>query len=58
MPGQQGLAYYNTLKAKDVDARLLWYPDENHWNLKLRNSKLWYGELFSWLKHHDPAALR
>jgi dipeptidyl aminopeptidase/acylaminoacyl peptidase len=56
VPDQQGLAYYNTLKAKGVDARLLWFPDENHWVLKPRNSKLWYGEFFDWLKRHDPAA--
>ena len=53
LPDQQGLAYYNTLKARDVDARLLWFPDENHWILKPRNSKLWYGEFFDWLKRHD-----
>lgn len=56
VPDAQGLAYYNTLKAKGVDARLLWFPDENHWILKARNSKLWYGEFFDWLKRHDPAA--
>lgn len=56
VPDQQGLAYYNTLKARDVDARLLWFPDENHWVLKPRNSRLWYGEFFAWLKRHDPAA--
>jgi dipeptidyl aminopeptidase/acylaminoacyl peptidase len=56
VPDQQGLAYYNTLKAKGVDARLLWFPDENHWVLKPRNSKLWYGEFFDWLRRHDPAA--
>ena len=54
VPDQQGLAYYNTLQAKGVDARLLWFPDENHWILKPRNSKLWYGEFFDWLKRHDP----
>ena len=53
VPDQQGLAYYNTLKAKGVDARLLWYPDENHWILKPRNSKLWYGEFFDWLESHE-----
>ena len=53
-PMQQGLAYYNTLKARGVDARLLWFPDENHWILKPRNSKLWYGEFFAWLKAHEP----
>ena len=55
VPDAQGLAYYNTLKAKGVDARLLWYPDENHWILKPRNSRQWYGEYFDWLKRHDPA---
>ena len=54
VPDAQGLAYYNTLKAKGVDARLVWFPDENHWILKPRNSRLWYGEFFDWLKRHDP----
>jgi dipeptidyl aminopeptidase/acylaminoacyl peptidase len=55
VPDAQGLAYYNTLKARGVDARLLWYPDENHWILKPRNSRLWFAEFFDWLKRHDPA---
>ena len=53
VPDQQGLAYYNTLKARKVPARLVWFPDENHWILKPRNSRLWYGEFFDWLKAHD-----
>jgi dipeptidyl aminopeptidase/acylaminoacyl peptidase len=56
VPDAQGLAYYNTLKARGVDARLLWFPDENHWVLKPRNSRLWYSEFFGWLASHDPAA--
>ena len=55
VPDQQGLAYYNTLKQRGVDARLLWFPDENHWVLKPRNSRLWYEEFFAWLRRHDPA---
>jgi dipeptidyl aminopeptidase/acylaminoacyl peptidase len=55
VPDAQGLAYYNTLKALSVDARLLWFPDENHWILKPQNSRLWYGEFFDWLRRHDPA---
>jgi len=58
VPDAQGLAYYNTLKARGVDARLLWFPDENHWILKPRNSRLWYGEFFAWLQAHDPGAGR
>ncbi len=58
VPDAQGLAYYNTLKARNVDARLLWFPDENHWILKPRNSQLWYGEFFAWLARHDAGAKR
>lgn len=54
VPDAQGLAYYNSLKAKGVQARLLWFPDENHWILKPRNSRLWYREFFDWLARHDP----
>ncbi len=56
VPDQQGLAYYNTLKAKGVDARLVWFPDENHWVLRPRNARLWYGEFFDWLKRHQAPA--
>ena len=53
VPDAQGLAYYNTLKARGVDARLLWFPDENHWVLKPRNCVVWYREFFEWLKRYD-----
>jgi dipeptidyl aminopeptidase/acylaminoacyl peptidase len=52
VPDQQGLAYYNTLKAKGVPARLVFFPDENHWILKPQNSRLWYREFFTWLRRH------
>jgi dipeptidyl aminopeptidase/acylaminoacyl peptidase len=55
VPDHNGLAYYNTLQARGVPARLVWFPDENHWVLKPRNSKLWYTEFFDWLAAHDPA---
>nr|WP_316644008.1 S9 family peptidase [uncultured Roseateles sp.] len=58
VPDAQGLAYYNTLKAMRVKSRLVWFPDENHWILKPRNSKLWYGEFFDWLKTNDPTLVK
>ncbi len=58
VPDAQGLAYYNTLQARGVDARLAWFPDENHWILKPRNSKLWYGEFFGWLERHGGIAAK
>ena len=56
VPDCNGLAYYNTLKARGVDARLLWFPDENHWVLKPRNSVLWYAEFAAWLARHSKPA--
>jgi dipeptidyl aminopeptidase/acylaminoacyl peptidase len=58
VPDAQGLAYYNTLKARGVEAKLVWFPDENHWILKPRNSKLWYHEFFDWLRRHDTAGAK
>lgn len=45
----QGLAYYNTLRARAIPSRLVFFPDENHWILKPQNSRLWYKEYFAWL---------
>ncbi len=58
VPDANGLAYYNLLQARGVPARLVWFPDENHWVLKPRNSRLWYGEFFDWLSAHDPGGRR
>jgi dipeptidyl aminopeptidase/acylaminoacyl peptidase len=49
VPVTQGFAYYNTLRAKGVPARLVYFPDENHWILKPQNARLWYREFFAWL---------
>lgn len=56
VPDCNGLAYYNTLKARGVDARLLWFPDEGHWVLKPQNSLLWYREFASWLARYSKAS--
>jgi dipeptidyl aminopeptidase/acylaminoacyl peptidase len=53
VPDTNGLAYYNTLHSRGVPTRLVWFPDENHWVLKPRNSRLWYTEVFDWLAAHD-----
>ena len=58
VPDSQGLAYYNTLKAKGVPARLVFFPDENHWILKPQNSRLWYREFFAWLGRYVEAGGR
>jgi dipeptidyl aminopeptidase/acylaminoacyl peptidase len=50
VPYQQGLECYGVLKAKGVPARLLVFPDENHWILKRHNSLRWYAEVLGWLE--------
>lgn len=52
VPDQNGLAYYNTLKARGVDAQLLWFPDEGHWVMKPHNVLQWYSEFERWLVRH------
>ena len=55
VPATQALQYYDTLKAKGVPARLVYFPDENHWILKPQNSRLWFAEFFAWLARHAAA---
>lgn len=52
VPIDQGLECYNMLKAKGVPARLVYFPDENHWVLAPQNSRLWYREVHAWLARH------
>lgn len=52
VPITQGLEYYNTLRQKGVPARLVYFPDENHWILKGQNSLLWHKEVFAWLEKY------
>jgi len=35
---------------KGVPAHLVYFPDENQWVLKARNSLLWYREFLGWLE--------
>ncbi len=50
VPVSQGLECYGVLKAKGVPARLVYFPDENHWVLKPANSILWYREVLGWIE--------
>ncbi|MCZ8112676.1 MAG: prolyl oligopeptidase family serine peptidase [Betaproteobacteria bacterium] len=59
VPDANGLAYFHTLKARGVPARLLWFADENHWVLKPANSLQWHREFRAWVAQHTgPARAR
>jgi dipeptidyl aminopeptidase/acylaminoacyl peptidase len=50
VPVNQGTSVYNVLRAKGVPARLVVFPEENHWVLKPGNSRFWYEEVLGWLR--------
>ena len=58
VPATQALQYYNTLRARKVPARLVYFPDENHWVLRPQNSRFWYREFFDWVKRYAPPGPR
>ena len=45
----QGMSTFTALRRQGVPARLLYYPDENHWVLKPQNSIQWHDEVMGWL---------
>ena len=49
VPVGNGLEIYGMLKRKGVPARLIYFPDENHWVLKPQNSIQWHDEVMGWL---------
>jgi dipeptidyl aminopeptidase/acylaminoacyl peptidase len=52
VPIDQGLQLFTALKRQGVDSRLLYFPDEGHWVLKLKNSRLFYETVFDWVDRY------
>ncbi|MDB5696697.1 MAG: peptidase [Sphingomonas bacterium] len=49
IPYTQGIASFTALQRRGVPSRLLVNPNENHWVLKPRESRQWYGEVLGWM---------
>lgn len=49
VPYTQGLGAFHVLQDRGVPARLVAFPDENHWVLGAKNSLQWHEEVFAWL---------
>ncbi len=45
----QGLQAFDAARLRNIPARLLIFPEENHWILTAQNGILWQREFFSWL---------
>lgn len=48
----QGMSAFNAAKLRGLDAKLLYFPEENHWVLQPQNSILWHREFKNWLDEH------
>lgn len=49
VPPDQGMAAFNAAILRDVPARFLYFPEENHWVLQPQNGILWQRVFFNWL---------
>ncbi len=52
VPVNHAFTAYGIYKGKGLDARLVYFPDENHWILTAQNSIFWYGEFIDWLDRY------
>lgn len=52
VPVGEGLRLWTDLRRHGVEARFLYFPDENHWVLKPNNSRVWYATVCAFLDHH------
>ena len=52
IPYSQGIGAFTALQRRNVESKLLVFPDENHWVLKPANSVLWYHTVMGWLDEH------
>jgi dipeptidyl aminopeptidase/acylaminoacyl peptidase len=51
----QGISTFTALQRRGVESRLMVFPDENHWVLKPRNTRVFYEEVLGWIERHLAA---
>jgi dipeptidyl aminopeptidase/acylaminoacyl peptidase len=49
LPETEGFAVFTALQRRGVPSKFLYFPDENHWVLKAKNSILWHDTVIGWL---------
>ena len=50
VPLNQAMQLFTALQRMRVPSRFLYYPDESHFVVKPKNTKLWYDEVHGWLE--------
>lgn len=49
VPLDQGVSAFTALQRRGIPSRFLYFPDENHWVVKPRNSIQWHEVVLEWL---------
>jgi dipeptidyl aminopeptidase/acylaminoacyl peptidase len=52
VPVAHAFLVYGIYKSMGLDARLVYFPDENHWVLTPQNGIFWYKELHNWFERY------
>jgi dipeptidyl aminopeptidase/acylaminoacyl peptidase len=52
VPVGEALRLWTDLFRHGVEAKFLYFPDENHWILKPQNARVWYETVLAFLDHH------
>ncbi len=49
LPETEGFSVFTALQRRGIPSKLLYFPDENHWVQKAKNSILWHDTVIGWL---------
>ncbi len=52
VPISEALRLWTDLHRHGVEAKFLYFPDENHWVLKPQNARLWYETVLAFLDQY------
>ena len=52
VPISEGLRLWTDLARHGVEAKFLYFPDENHWILKPQNARIWYETVLAFLDQY------
>ena len=53
VPISEGLRLWTDLNRNGVEAKFLYFPDENHWIMKPNNIKIWYRTVLGFIDHYS-----
>ena len=48
----EAIRLWTDLRRHGIVSRFLYFPDENHWILRPKNSRLWYETVLAFLDEH------